>query len=202
MPSAGWEAVCVLFVQARSTPCGFRSFTPLLHCSRSTSCTASLCLHTGAHCRSSRRQPGRALPCRCSVGSEPRPVGHPVAVQRALDELQYGSVVVNSWSVTGFITPQVGGGGLGACAVWCDALAGRGSSAETGMPAHAGASCAGATRVTCTRWPGLPTQPAVVGCPPMPCRATGAATRTARRPLLTWAAASAWCTTRTCLTVS
>lgn len=36
---------------------------------------------------------------------------HPVAVQRALDELQYGSVVVNSWSVTGFITPQGHWGG-------------------------------------------------------------------------------------------
>jgi len=32
---------------------------------------------------------------------------HPVAVQRALDDLQYGSVVLNSWSVTGFIMPQV-----------------------------------------------------------------------------------------------
>lgn len=29
------------------------------------------------------------------------------AVQRALDDLQYGSVVLNSWSVTGFIMPQV-----------------------------------------------------------------------------------------------
>lgn len=54
---------------------------------------------------------------------------HPAAVQRALDELQYGSVVVNSWSVTGFITPQVGGGGPGASAVWCNVLAGRGSGA-------------------------------------------------------------------------
>lgn len=33
---------------------------------------------------------------------------HPAAVQRALDGLQYGSVVVNSWSVAGFMAPQVG----------------------------------------------------------------------------------------------
>lgn len=40
---------------------------------------------------------------------------HPAAVQRALDDLQFGSVVVNSWSVTGFITPQVGGDLRAAC---------------------------------------------------------------------------------------
>jgi acyl-CoA reductase-like NAD-dependent aldehyde dehydrogenase len=36
---------------------------------------------------------------------------HPAAVQRALDDLQFGSVVVNSWSVTGFIMPQGHWGG-------------------------------------------------------------------------------------------
>ena len=43
---------------------------------------------------------------------------HPEAVQKALDGLQYGSVVVNGWSVLGYLPPQVSDNGrLG----WCTA---------------------------------------------------------------------------------
>ena len=138
----------------------------------------------------------------CSIFVHPATeAAYGAAVQRALDELRFGSVAVNAWSSIGFLPAQVG-------VMWfgCDAMpsvGGRGTQVwhvqGKGQPPSAAwqaGECVRACMCCACRHSNNPPPNFLLSV----CRATGAPLA-ATRLWQTWGLAWGLCTTLTCLTI-